>query len=91
VWQAASGSSRVVAVLEPQRYEIVIDSQPPNAQIWLDGVFLGSAPVTVRDLPVGRQLDLKASLRGREEATRSMVIEPDPEPRVVLRLPRRRR
>lgn len=74
-FEVEPGHTRHIAVFIPLRTDVVIDSDPSGAQIDVGGERLGSAPVTLRDTPLGRELNVRATKRGHLSVTRRFTIE----------------
>lgn len=54
-----------------------IDSDVPGAQVFIDRVFIGAAPVTARNVKPG-QHQLNVSAEGHEGIARTIDVEPGP-------------
>ncbi|MFT5354545.1 MAG: hypothetical protein ACI9KE_001751 [Polyangiales bacterium] len=85
-FEVEPGHTRHIAVFIPLRADVVIDSAPPGAQIDVGGERLGSAPVTLRDAPLGRVLDVRATKRGHLTVTRHFTV--NGEATFLMELPR---
>jgi hypothetical protein len=85
---ANQGSNRSVFLLNQIRVSLRIETQPPGAQVWVDNMLRGSAPLDIPGLAVGQRVLLRSSAPGRDQVTREVtLVEGDPAPRIVLELP----
>ena len=85
---ANEGSNRSVFLLNQIRVSLRIETQPPGAQVWVDNMLRGSAPLDIPGLAVGQRVLLRSSAPGRDQVTREVTLaEGDLSPRVVLELP----
>ncbi len=66
----------------PAEIEVILDSYPRRAMLWVDGRALGKAPQTVR-APVGSVLQVRAELAGYVSLARDVTIGPEPETAVM--------
>jgi len=73
-YRASPGPVQHIAVLKPITAELHIASEPTGAQIWMDDVAIGRAPLTVSSLPVGRHVRLRASYGTQSEIRKEIVI-----------------
>ncbi|MFK7999443.1 MAG: protein kinase [Polyangiales bacterium] len=85
-FEVEPGHTRHIAVFIPLRTDVVIDSEPSGAQIDVGGERLGSAPVTLRDAPLGRVLNVRATKRGHLPVTRRFTVDGE-NSNLVLELP----
>lgn len=85
-FEVEPGRTRHIAVFIPLRTDVVIDSEPSGAQIEIGGERVGSAPVTLRDTPLGRELIVRATKRGHSSVTRRFTVEGE-DSNVLLELP----
>lgn len=85
---AVAGSNRSVFLLNQIRVSLRIETRPAGAQVWVDNVLRGSAPLEIPGLAAGQRVLLRSSAPGHEQVTREVVLaEGEREPRVVLELP----
>jgi hypothetical protein len=54
----------VNAILKPITGKIVVNSQPAEAEIWIDGQLRGRTPTTLDDVDVGTAKKLELRLKG---------------------------
>lgn len=66
----------------PAEIEVILDSYPRRAMLWVDGRALGKAPQTMR-APVGSVLHVRAELAGYVSLARDVTIGPEPETAVM--------
>ncbi len=86
-FQPTRGLVKQIAVLAPERATLRIESEPPGAHVWVDGVLYGSTPLEVPGLPIGREVQIRASRVGHREARETVRISADQlSPTVTLRL-----
>ncbi len=84
-YRASPGAVQHIAVLKPIMAELHIASTPTGAQIWMDDVAIGRAPLTISSLPVGRRVRLRASYGAQSKARRDVMIgENDLKPTVTF-------
>jgi hypothetical protein len=82
------GSNRNVFLLNQIRVTLRIETQPPGAQVWVDNMLRGSAPLEIPGLAVGQRVLLRSSAPGRDQVTREVTLaEGELTPRIVLELP----
>jgi tetratricopeptide (TPR) repeat protein len=72
---APSSRAKVSLTLEPLRASLRVQSTPSGARVQLDGKAVGSTPLLLRDLPVGRRR-LQLSRPGRLPTTRQVTLSP---------------
>jgi len=73
-YRAAPGPVQHIAVLKPITAVLHVLSQPTGAQIWMDDVAIGRAPLSVSSLPVGRKVRLRALSVTQAELRKDIVI-----------------
>ncbi len=73
-YRASPGPVQHIAVLKPVTAELRIVSLPKGAQIWMDDVAIGRAPLTVPSVAVGHRVRLRASYGTRSEIRKEIVI-----------------
>lgn len=89
-FEPTRGLVKQIAVLRPQRATLRVESDPPGAHIWVDDVLYGSTPLEVPGLPIGREVELRATKAGHGEARQTVSIAASElSPRVELRLEER--
>ncbi len=70
------GERRTLNVqLAPALVDLQVRSSPPGANLYVDGVFVGSTPFTLEDQPHGRRLRLLLKAPGHRDAERFVDIE----------------
>ncbi|MCS6797166.1 MAG: protein kinase [Myxococcota bacterium] len=79
------GTYRQIAVLAPMRATMRVETDPPGAHVWVDGVLYGVSPLDVPGLPLGREVEVRAVRAGSGEARARIRIEAS-DPRPTLRL-----
>jgi len=80
------GENRRVYHLNPIRVSLRIATEPAGAQVWVDGVLRGSAPLEISGLSEGDELALRANLLGRQ-VEQSYTVGGDREQAVSMTLP----
>ncbi|MAT29342.1 MAG: hypothetical protein CMN29_31145 [Sandaracinus sp.] len=85
--EAVPGTVQQVAVLVPRRRDLVLATEPPGAQVWIDGVSHGEAPARLQSLAFGRALEVRARFEGGLEVSRSLTIDAELPERIVLTPP----
>ena len=64
-----------VPVVAPERPAVIwVETEPPGAQVSIDGVGRGAAPIEVSGLKLGEH-EVVARLEGRQSATRKVTIQ----------------
>jgi len=59
----ANNSNKLISViLEHSVYSIDVDSDPPQANVYLDGVLKGTTPIQISDIPYGKKHVLEIKL-----------------------------
>jgi hypothetical protein len=58
------GRVTVTAVMQPITGKIVINSQPGEAEIWINGQLRGRTPTTLTDIDMGAAKKLELRLKG---------------------------
>jgi serine/threonine protein kinase len=82
------GPNRSVFLLNQVRVTLHIDTHPAGAQVWVDNVLRGTAPLDIPGLAAGQRVLLRSSAPGHESVSREVTLsEDDRAPRVVLELP----
>jgi len=81
-----AGENRRVYHLNPIRVSLRISTEPAGAQVWVDGVLRGSAPLEISGLSEGDQLTLRANLLGRQ-VERGHTVGAERQQDVTLTLP----
>lgn len=85
---ASPGGSRSVFLLNQIRVSLRVETTPPGAQVWVDNMLRGSAPLDIPGLAAGQSIQLRSSAPGRQTVTRQITLDAsDRSPRVVLELP----
>lgn len=69
-----AGLNRRLVLLDPIRVSLVVHSEPPGAQVYVDGVLHGDAPLEVAGLRPGQRLSLRAVMPGRAPVERTHVV-----------------
>lgn len=71
-----AGDSNVqqLAVLEPITRTLQVVSSPPGAHVYLADALVGSAPVSVPALPVGKPVQLRVELEGYATVEREVTL-----------------
>ncbi len=89
LFRARAGKTRFIEVLRLISATLRIDSDPPQAQIWVNGRHRGVAPVTVQNLEVGATVHVEALLPDEGRERRIIRIASDNlQPKVLLRFGR---
>lgn len=60
------GENRRVYLLNRIRITLRVESRPRGAQVWIDGVLRGSAPLDISGLEIGQDLRLRGTIQGRQ-------------------------
>lgn len=82
------GPNRRVFLLDPIRVTMRIETSPPGAQVWVDNMLRGHAPLTIPGLAAGQTVHLRSSAPGRGTVTRHVTLDAsDRNPTVRLELP----
>ncbi|MEM9862042.1 MAG: serine/threonine-protein kinase [Myxococcota bacterium] len=68
------GASRHIAVLEPIRHDVRIETTPPGAQVEIDGRPVGPSPVVLQDRTVGQTLRLRVRKSGYQSLQRDLEV-----------------
>ncbi len=90
-YRASPGAVQHIAVLKPITAVLHVVSTPTGAQIWMDDVAIGRAPLTVSSLPIGRRVRLRAGYGAQQEARRDLVIsERNLEPTITFAFDQRK-
>jgi len=76
-FQPTHGLVKQIAVLTPQRATLTVDTVPAGAHVWIDGVLYGSAPIEVPSLPIGREVEVRASKPQHADARQTVRITAD--------------
>lgn len=85
---ASAGENRSVFLLNQIRVTLRVETTPPGAQVWVDNMLRGSAPLEIPGLAAGQSIQLRSSAPGRQTVTRQITLDAaDRSPRVVLELP----
>jgi hypothetical protein len=58
------GEMSVTAVMKPMTGKIVLNSQPGEAEIWINGQLRGRTPTTLNDIDIGAAKKLELRLKG---------------------------
>jgi hypothetical protein len=81
------GENRNIFVLNPVRVTLRVETQPPGAQVWVDNVLRGSAPLEIPNLSPGSTVRVRSWAPGHETVTQDVaLVEAERHPRVVLTL-----
>ncbi len=94
VIQPALVAQSQMFVLSALPATLLIETDPPGARIFIDGIEVGTSPHTEENVTVGRRLSVRAAMQGRNDATQSLDITRDnlrPSIRLVLEEQQRRR
>lgn len=87
--RVGEGENRNIFVLNPIRVTLHVETQPPGAQVWVDNVLRGSAPLDIPNLSPGTTVRLRSWAPGHETVMRELPLtETEHDPRVMLTLPR---
>lgn len=78
------GDNRRVYLLNPIRVTLRIRSEPTDAQIYLDGVLRGNAPLEISGLSVGQELSLRATNTGTPPVEQAYTVTEEPDQLVTL-------
>ena len=82
------GENRNIFVLNPVRVTLRVDTQPEGAQVWVDDVLRGSAPLEIPNLSPGTSVSVRSWTPGRESVSQQVSLTDDElHPRLVLTLP----
>ncbi len=82
------GRPQQMAVLNRLRAALQVQTVPPQAHVWVDQMLYGSAPVSVSNLDIGREIVIIARKVGYEDAEQTITITADDlEPTLTLTLP----
>jgi hypothetical protein len=86
--RVVEGPNRSVFLLNQIRVTLRIETQPAGAQVWVDNVLRGSAPLDIPGLAAGQRVLLRSSAPGHEVVSREITLaEDERSPRVLLELP----
>jgi hypothetical protein len=77
------------ALVEVQRPTLTVQSDPPGAQVLVDGQPMGRTPVTLRDLQAGTH-SVALSLSGYMPSTRSIELRPGGSHEIVVEMEKER-
>ena len=82
------GMRRQIFVLNQIRATLRVETDPPGAEIWVDGVLRGPAPLDVVGLVAGQTVEVRAAAPGRRTVAQQVTIGADDRTaRVQLVLP----
>ncbi len=82
------GENRNIFVLNPVRVTLRVETRPAGAQVWVDNVLCGSAPLEIPNLSPGTTARVRTWTPGHETVTQDVALtESERHPRVVLTLP----
>jgi len=77
-----------IAVLQPQRVTLHVESNPKGAHVWVNGTLYGTTPLDVVGLPLGKEIEVRASSANHAETTKSFKADADDlNPRLLIVLP----
>jgi hypothetical protein len=71
------------------RGSIAVQSEPPGATVFVNGLPIGSTPVLIRDLPVGSRV-LRVEAPGYQRWSAAIRVTANQQTRVTARLERAR-
>ncbi|MGB0679666.1 MAG: PEGA domain-containing protein, partial [Polyangiales bacterium] len=74
-FQVTRGVTTQIAVLRPLRAAVQITTQPPGAEIWVNGMTYGLSPVDVAGFAVGDVLHVRATKEGYRDARATLRIK----------------
>jgi hypothetical protein len=86
-FQPSHGLVEQIAVLAPRRVAVTVRTEPPGGLVRVDGVLVGTAPIELPSVQVGKELAIQAEHRDHGRAARTFVVPDEPGAEVVLRLP----
>lgn len=75
---ARSDAATPPSIATPSTSALAIVTTPDGAEVFIDGVSRGRAPLNV-EMPVGKKVELRADASGYSAATRSIAIETTPQ------------
>ena len=84
---ASAGPVRQIAILSPLRGKLRVETEPPTAQVFVDGSYRGSTPLVLNELEATRELSLRITRPGYEPESRTVRLgdQLDQTLRLVLR------
>ena len=83
----AEGARQRIAVLTPVRATLRVETNPPGAEVFVDGVPYGRSPIEMPGLSVGKVMEVRAMLGGHLAASERVEIRAGaPNPTILLRL-----
>lgn len=68
------GANSRMVLLNPVRATVRITSDPPGAQVWVNDVLRGAAPLNVGGLSIGETIRIRATAPRRGELTQSFTV-----------------
>lgn len=85
---ANEGENRSVFLLNQIRVSLRVETEPPGAQVWVDNMLRGSAPLEIPGLAAGQTIQVRGAAPGRQTVTREVTLDgADRNPRVQIALP----
>ena len=81
------GENRRVLLLNPVRVTLHVETTPSGAQVYVDNVLRGSAPLDIPGLTAGQRISLRSVAPGRQAVTRDLTISDERAQGVTLELP----
>jgi eukaryotic-like serine/threonine-protein kinase len=67
----------------PKYQTVSVNSAPPNAQVFLDGAFVGTTPMALPELEIGRTYKLKVTSKSRPVWEQELVVAAEHPPIAV--------